>query len=35
MVAPMELEFHLIKGRPTRWNPKGLYVNGITQKEIK
>ena len=35
IVAPMELEFHLIKGRPTRWNPKGLYVNGITQKEIK
>ena len=32
MVAPLELEFHLIKGSPNRWNPRGLYVNGIKSK---
>ena len=35
MLAPMELDFSLIKGKGTRWNPKGIYINGITQKELK
>ena len=32
MVAPMELEFHLIKGSRSHWNPRGLYVSGIKSK---
>ena len=35
VLAPMELEFELIKGKATRWNPQGLYINGITQKEVQ
>ena len=35
VLAPMELEFDLIKGKATRWNPQGLYINGITQRETQ
>lgn len=31
VVAPLEVAIELVKGRPTVWNPMGVYVNGIIE----
>lgn len=33
LVIPAQMGFSIISGSPTRWNPMGLYVNGLTEYE--
>jgi hypothetical protein len=33
LVIPTEISFNIIRGSPTRWNPMGLYVNGLVEHE--
>lgn len=33
LVMPSEASFQIINGETTRWNPMGLYVNGILEHE--
>ena len=35
IVVPLEVTLEVIKGRSTRWNPIGLYVNGVTERGDK
>lgn len=31
LVMPTELALSIVRGSPTRWNPMGLYVNGLVE----
>jgi hypothetical protein len=31
LVVPTQIEFNIIRGSSTRWNPIGLYVNGLVE----
>lgn len=33
LVIPTQMAFNIIGGGSTRWNPMGLYVNGLTEHE--
>lgn len=33
IVIPSQMAFNIIRGGSTRWNPMGLYVNGIIEHE--
>lgn len=33
LVVPTELAFNIVRGSQTRWNPMGLYVNGLVEHE--
>lgn len=33
LVIPTELSFSIVRGSSTRWNPMGLYVNGLVEHE--
>lgn len=33
LVVPTELAFNIIRGSQTKWNPLGLYVNGLVEHE--
>lgn len=33
IVIPSQMSFNIIRGGSTRWNPLGLYVNGIVEHE--
>lgn len=33
IVIPSQMAFNIIRGGSTRWNPMGLYVNGIVEHE--
>ncbi len=33
IVIPAQMAFNIIRGGSTRWNPMGLYVNGIIERE--
>lgn len=33
IVIPSQMAFNVIRGGSTRWNPMGLYVNGIIEHE--
>ena len=33
LVIPSELVFNIVRGGSTRWNPMGLYVNGLIEHE--
>jgi hypothetical protein len=35
LVIPTELSFQVIRDTPSRWNPTGLLVNGVIEKEQK
>ena len=35
LVVPMQVSFQVEKGTPTRWNPTGLWVNGVVEQEQK
>lgn len=35
LVVPSEISFNIIRGSQTRWNPVGLYVNGLIEHEGK
>ena len=33
IVIPSQMSFNIIRGGSTRWNPMGLYVNGLIEHE--
>ena len=33
LVMPTEMGFNMIQGSETKWNPLGLYVNGLTEHQ--
>jgi hypothetical protein len=33
LVVPTQMEFNIIRGSSTKWNPIGLYVNGLVEHE--
>jgi hypothetical protein len=33
LVVPTQMEFNIIRGSATRWNPIGLYVNGLVEHD--
>ncbi len=33
LVIPTQMAFNIIRGSSTRWNPMGLYVNGLIEHE--
>lgn len=33
LVVPVEMAFSIVRGSSTRWNPMGLYVNGLIERE--
>ncbi len=33
LVLPTELAFTIVRGNQTKWNPMGLYVNGLVEHE--
>lgn len=33
LVIPVQMAFNIIAGSSTRWNPMGLYVNGLVEHE--
>ncbi len=33
LVIPSEIAFGITRGSQTRWNPMGLYVNGLVERE--
>ena len=33
LVVPTQMEFNIIRGSSTRWNPIGLYVNGLVEHD--
>lgn len=33
LVVPVEMAFNIVRGSSTRWNPMGLYVNGLIERE--
>lgn len=33
LVIPTQMSFNIIRGGSTRWNPMGLYVNGLIEHE--
>lgn len=35
LVIPVQMAFNIISGGSTRWNPMGLYVNGLVEHEGK
>lgn len=35
LVIPVQMAFNIIGGGVTRWNPMGLYVNGLVEHEGK
>ncbi len=35
LVTPVEVALNIVQGSKTRWNPLGLYINGITEHEDK
>jgi hypothetical protein len=35
IVVPSEIAFQIVQEIPTQWNPLGLYVNGVLEREEK
>lgn len=35
IIVPSEVAFQIIQDGPTKWNPLGLYVNGVLEREEK
>lgn len=35
LIIPTQIAFNIIRGSSTRWNPIGLYVNGMVEHEGK
>ena len=35
LLAPAQVSFRIVRGVSTKWNPMGLYVDGITMHEVQ
>lgn len=35
LLIPTEVSLQIVRGRPNKWNPRGLFVHGVIEHEIK